>query len=105
MRRVFGDAAIVGVTGGTSTPIEDLELVAARILEMAGTADARSRARELAFEALSAAATPAGRTSSLAAHARAPVAAAHVEDHRNGNGASSANAAPGQAMPPAPAAR
>ena len=62
---VFGDARIVGVTGGTSTPIEDLELVAERILEMAGTADAKARARELAVEALDAAATPAGRTTSL----------------------------------------
>jgi 4-hydroxy-3-methylbut-2-en-1-yl diphosphate reductase len=102
---VFGDAAIVGVTGGTSTPIEDLELVAARILEMAGTADAKARARELAFEALNAAATPAGRTSSLAAHSRAPIAAAHAEGHRNGDGASPAIAAPERAVPPAPAAR
>ncbi len=62
---VFGEARIVGVTGGTSTPIEDLELVAERILEMAGTADARARAHEIAVEALNAAATPAGRTSSL----------------------------------------
>jgi 4-hydroxy-3-methylbut-2-enyl diphosphate reductase len=62
---VFGDATVVGVTGGTSTPIEDLELVAERILQMAGTADARTRAREIALDALDAAATPAGRTSSL----------------------------------------
>jgi 4-hydroxy-3-methylbut-2-enyl diphosphate reductase len=62
---VFGDAKVVGITGGTSTPIEDLELVAERILEMAGTADARTRAREIALDALDAAATPAGRTSSL----------------------------------------
>jgi 4-hydroxy-3-methylbut-2-enyl diphosphate reductase len=62
---VFGSATLVGITGGTSTPIEDLELVAERILEIAGTADARTRAREIAHEALDAAATPAGRTSSL----------------------------------------
>ena len=62
---VFGDAKVVGITGGTSTPIEDLELVAERILELAGTAEARTRAREIAFDALDAAATPAGRTSSL----------------------------------------
>jgi (E)-4-hydroxy-3-methyl-but-2-enyl pyrophosphate reductase len=49
---VFGNATTVGVTGGTSTPIEDLQLVAERILEIAGTGDARVRA-------------PAGRTSSL----------------------------------------
>ncbi len=62
---VFGDATVVGVTGGTSTPIEDLELVAERILEMAGTAAVQPRAREIARAALDAAATPAGRTSSL----------------------------------------
>ncbi len=61
----FGEARLVGVTGGTSTPIEDLELVAERILELAGTAEARARAAELAADALLAAATPAGRTTSL----------------------------------------
>jgi 4-hydroxy-3-methylbut-2-enyl diphosphate reductase len=73
---VFGDATVVGVTGGTSTPIEDLELVAERILEIAGTPDARTRAREIALEALDAAATPAGRTSSLPRASGAAVAAA-----------------------------
>jgi len=58
-------ARIVGVTGGTSTPIEDLEAVAQRVLEMFGTADAREHARELAAAALAIAATPAGRTTSL----------------------------------------
>jgi 4-hydroxy-3-methylbut-2-enyl diphosphate reductase len=62
---LFGDASTVGITGGTSTPIEDLALVAERVLELAGTADARARSRELALEALAAAATPAGRTTSL----------------------------------------
>jgi 4-hydroxy-3-methylbut-2-enyl diphosphate reductase len=62
---VFGDAAVVGVTGGTSTPIEDLRCVAERILRVAGTAHAAARAEELADEALAAAATPAGRTTSL----------------------------------------
>src|SRR4029077_11775079 len=38
---VFGTAAIVGVTGGTSTPIEDLRDVAEWILANAGTADAQ----------------------------------------------------------------
>jgi 4-hydroxy-3-methylbut-2-enyl diphosphate reductase len=61
----FEDATVVGVTGGTSTPIEDLALVAERILEVAGTRDARARARELAMAALARAATPAGRTTSL----------------------------------------
>jgi len=62
---IFDGARIVGVTGGTSTPIEDLRDVAQRILEFAGTADARVKAAELAAEALARAATPAGRTTSL----------------------------------------
>ncbi len=36
---VFASARVVGVTGGTSTPIEDLRDVAEHILEMAGTPD------------------------------------------------------------------
>ncbi len=62
---VLGAARAVGVTGGTSTPIEDLEAVARRILEMAGTPAAAAQARRLAVEAVEAAATPAGRTTSL----------------------------------------
>ena len=62
---VFGDARIVGVTGGTSTPIEDLEAVAERILTMAGTHDAAADAHALAVAALGVAVTPAGRTTSL----------------------------------------
>jgi 4-hydroxy-3-methylbut-2-enyl diphosphate reductase IspH len=62
---VFEGARIVGVTGGTSTPIEDLREVTHRIIELAGTDEARARAAELADAALAAAATPAGRTTSL----------------------------------------
>src|SRR6476661_2558968 len=62
---VFANARVVGVTGGTSTPIEDLRDVAERILEMAGTSEARAHAVELAAAALGQAATPAGRTTSL----------------------------------------
>jgi hypothetical protein len=62
---IFGASRVVGVTGGTSTPIEDLEAVAERILTMAGTGDAVARAHELAVAALGAAVTPAGRTTSL----------------------------------------
>jgi (E)-4-hydroxy-3-methyl-but-2-enyl pyrophosphate reductase len=62
---VFDGARIVGVTGGTSTPIEDLRCVAERILRVAGTPETASRAEELATAALSVAATPAGRTTSL----------------------------------------
>jgi 4-hydroxy-3-methylbut-2-enyl diphosphate reductase len=62
---VFQGARVVGVTGGTSTPIEDLRCVAERILRLAGTPEAAARAEELASAALAAAATPAGRTTSL----------------------------------------
>jgi 4-hydroxy-3-methylbut-2-enyl diphosphate reductase len=61
----FGDARVVGVTGGTSTPIEDLRDVTQRILELAGTPEAQAQAAELAAAALERAATPAGRTTSL----------------------------------------
>ena len=67
---VFASARIVGVTGGTSTPIEDLRDVAEHILEMAGTPDVQGRAAELAGMALAVAATPAGRTTSLPGTAR-----------------------------------
>lgn len=66
---VFGGKRVVGVTGGTSTPIEDLRDVARRVLELAGTPEAAARADELALAALSSAATPAGRTTSLPASA------------------------------------
>ncbi|HEY6057425.1 MAG TPA: 4-hydroxy-3-methylbut-2-enyl diphosphate reductase [Candidatus Limnocylindrales bacterium] len=62
---VFEGAAVVGVTGGTSTPIEDLQAVAERVLDLAGTPEARANAHELATTALRRAATPAGRTTSL----------------------------------------
>jgi (E)-4-hydroxy-3-methyl-but-2-enyl pyrophosphate reductase len=62
---VFAGAKVVGVTGGTSTPIEDLHAVAQRVLEIAGTGQARARAVELADAAFALAATPAGRTTSL----------------------------------------
>jgi len=62
---VFDGAEVVGVTGGTSTPIEDLRCVAERILRLAGTPEAAAAAEELASAALMVAATPAGRTTSL----------------------------------------
>jgi (E)-4-hydroxy-3-methyl-but-2-enyl pyrophosphate reductase len=61
----FDGVTVVGVTGGTSTPIEDLRDVAERIITLAGTPEMQARAPELAREALDAAATPAGRTTSL----------------------------------------
>jgi 4-hydroxy-3-methylbut-2-enyl diphosphate reductase len=63
----FTAAAVVGITGGTSTPIEDLQAVAERILAIAGTPAAAAAAHELAMAALALAATPAGRTTSLPA--------------------------------------
>ncbi len=72
----FGEAEVVGVTGGTSTPIEDLRDVVERILELAGTADVSARAAELAAAALAEAATPAGRTTSLPTPAPASAGAA-----------------------------
>ena len=62
---VFADATVVGVPGGTSTPIEDLRDVTEHILEFAGTPETRAHAHELALAALERAATPAGRTTSL----------------------------------------
>ena len=62
---VFAGARTVGVTGGTSTPIEDLHAVAQRILEIAGTRSAAAHAEAMADEAFALAATPAGRTTSL----------------------------------------
>ncbi|MDQ3128253.1 MAG: hypothetical protein M3Q66_07340, partial [Chloroflexota bacterium] len=62
---VFAGRRIVGITGGTSTPIEDLRDVAERVLVLAGTPETASRAAELAEAALAGAATPAGRTTSL----------------------------------------
>ena len=73
---VFDGKRVVGVTGGTSTPIEDLRDVTERILEMAGTSDISTRAAELAQEALLVAATPAGRTTSLPTPSTAAAGAA-----------------------------
>jgi len=71
----FDGATVVGVTGGTSTPIEDLHAVAKRILELAGTPSARANAAGLADAAFAQAATPAGRTTSLPPAGIATVAA------------------------------
>ena len=61
----FEGRRVVGVTGGTSTPIEDLHAVARRILEIAGTPETQAEANSLADAAFAAAAHPAGRTTSL----------------------------------------
>ena len=61
----FASARLVGVSGGTSTPIEDLEAVAERVYALAGTADRQARAAELAHAALTEVAEPAYRSTSL----------------------------------------
>jgi (E)-4-hydroxy-3-methyl-but-2-enyl pyrophosphate reductase len=66
----FAGAGIVGITGGTSTPIEDLRAVAERIYLLAGAPGTRERAADLAHEALTAVAEPAYRSSSLDEHGR-----------------------------------
>ncbi|MEP7360738.1 MAG: hypothetical protein ABI744_04080, partial [Chloroflexota bacterium] len=66
----FGAARVVGVTGGTSTPIEDLEAVAERVFVLAGTADSQARAKDLARAALTQVAEPAYRSTSLDEHGR-----------------------------------
>src|SRR3989442_707008 len=48
----FEGVEVVGVTGGTSTPIEDLQAVAQRVLELAGTTETQPLAPELAAAAL-----------------------------------------------------
>jgi 4-hydroxy-3-methylbut-2-enyl diphosphate reductase len=66
----FDGARLVGITGGTSTPIEDLREVAYWILSHAGTPETVANADALADAALAGAATAAGRTTSLPTPAR-----------------------------------
>lgn len=62
---LFAKVKTVGITGGTSTPIEDLELVARRIAEIAGTDAVKADAAGIARAALTAAATTQYRTTSI----------------------------------------
>jgi (E)-4-hydroxy-3-methyl-but-2-enyl pyrophosphate reductase len=62
---LFDGVHTVGITGGTSTPIEDLERVALRIAELGGTDSVRTNAATIARAALEAAATPQYRTTSI----------------------------------------
>ena len=64
---LFEGRRTIGVTGGTSTPIEDLAAVAQRIYALAGTESAQARADELAGQAVTAVAEPAYRSTSLSA--------------------------------------
>jgi 4-hydroxy-3-methylbut-2-enyl diphosphate reductase len=61
----FDGVKRVGVTGGTSTPIEDLEAVARTVAELAGTASVKAGAADIAHQALAAAATSQYRTTSI----------------------------------------
>ncbi len=61
----FEGPGIVGITGGTSTPIEDLQAVAEQIYLLAGAPGTPARARDLAQAALTAVAEPAYRSTSL----------------------------------------
>jgi 4-hydroxy-3-methylbut-2-enyl diphosphate reductase len=61
----FKGAKRVGVTGGTSTPIEDLAAVVERVALLAGVGSVHAAASEVARMALAEAATPQYRTTSL----------------------------------------
>jgi len=75
---VFDGATVVGISGGTSTPIEDLRAIAQRVLELAGTPEVAARAAELADAALAGAANVARSTSlpGLTATAATPATSA-----------------------------
>ena len=61
----FKQAKRVGVTGGTSTPIEDLAAVVERVALLAGVGSVHAAASQVARMALAEAATPQYRTTSL----------------------------------------
>jgi 4-hydroxy-3-methylbut-2-enyl diphosphate reductase len=67
----FDGVRVVGITGGTSTPIEDLEAVAVWVYEVAGTAERRAHAEDLARQALVSVAEPAYRSTSIGRSDRA----------------------------------
>ena len=71
----FAGRHVVGVTGGTSTPIEDLEQVARRIYELAGIPAVQPRATELAHVAVTSVAESAYRSTSLGREQRARLSA------------------------------
>lgn len=72
---VFEGYRVVGITGGTSTPIEDLQTVATRVLELAGTPETRTQAAMLAAAAIAEVADPAYRSTSIGRADRHPVPA------------------------------
>ena len=61
----FAGHTTIGITGGTSTPIEDLVAVGRRVLELAGSPAARAAVDEIIAAALAGGTTKAHRTTSL----------------------------------------
>ena len=72
----FDGYRVVGITGGTSTPIEDLETVTRRVCELAGTPRVQARAASLAHAAIADVADPAYRSTSIGRPERGSRAAA-----------------------------
>lgn len=64
-RAFFAGHATIGITGGTSTPIEDIATVARRVIELAGTTTAQAEAETLVVEAMAGGTARAHRTTSL----------------------------------------
>lgn len=67
---LFDGYRVIGVTGGTSTPMEDLQAVVRRIYELAGTPQLAADAERLAGEAARAVAVSAYRSTSLGSDGR-----------------------------------
>jgi 4-hydroxy-3-methylbut-2-enyl diphosphate reductase len=61
----FAGHTAIGITGGTSTPIEDLAAVARRVIALAGTVEAKGDVERLVAAALAGGADRAHRTTSL----------------------------------------
>ena len=61
----FEGHATIGITGGTSTPIEDIAAVARRVIELAGTTTAQAEVETLVVEAMAGGTARAHRTTSL----------------------------------------
>jgi (E)-4-hydroxy-3-methyl-but-2-enyl pyrophosphate reductase len=61
----FDGARVVGITGGTSTPIEDLEAVAVRVLQIGGTDTVAANAVDLGHQAITSVAEQAYRSTSI----------------------------------------
>ena len=62
---VFEGSRVVGITGGTSTPIEDLEAVAVRVLQLGGTEAVAGHAADLGHQAITSVSEAAYRSTSI----------------------------------------